>query len=889
MKIKWGSTNGRKVLAFWPDTIDAFRRELSAAALPPCTLRMQARRKDGMALVDVDGMTPLKSWSGETEGAEALLEMAGELREKGWCVPLTPELVMVDEQGALRLIALPYGEPSQGSLDDIRARLLPPDDFDNFVEEPFAGFEPEPDVEAQERVEAREAGTREEEERPADAVPGEVSLSARLGVPAETKMAEQHPLTDFFGRPVQESAVSPAAIHAADRHIDFFGNPLEPSVNPAAQQAAQHDQHTDFFGRPVQEPKRPAEPKSVPYADFFGDTVEPSARPAETPSVQPTGFFGETAKTQSSTVPMPDWAEAFFGQSVSPADENIGQSAAVANMAKEAPVEPVAAQPQGVVGEGMPSTFADPLGTSADAIPQENEIVPAAEAVDKANEKALAEPGESSAPAEPMPLEHLPDEADGCLDVQAKLAEQGIGQAEVSIAGKAAVESAVEESGQSADALRLSLDTTDDAPEPTVDDFFSLWSTPQEDVDALAAESAQEEASVAASTPAQADGATTPSAVTPPVPAASATKPAEEATEVHPHANAQADEEVPPEVSVSTPEPTVDDFFKLWSTPQEDTDTGTAEPWLPDHVPVNDGQIVGQLDDGVRACADESASAPVSYGEDDKPAEDGFYDQQAWNVDGELTDKAFTPLSYDETLDPFGVNDGYAKNAWSVDADGDMAQNASVQDAYGEAAATFDANGAADASQEGGDPFDAAQDDDPFGMYSAAGERDPEGERDARKHGRREKSAKPQEKGALFGFLRKKKEITQKNEIDADDPLSEFIIEGGEQSRPVGGQLYLSRKKGMCRGAIRVPQEQSVVIGRVNGKNRIVLSDGEISEDHAEISFDHGAYYLTDLDSTNGTFVNGEQLGNGRSVQLTPMDEIRFGTKRFYALFVDEK
>ncbi|MEW6566612.1 MAG: FHA domain-containing protein [Chloroflexota bacterium] len=49
------------------------------------------------------------------------------------------------------------------------------------------------------------------------------------------------------------------------------------------------------------------------------------------------------------------------------------------------------------------------------------------------------------------------------------------------------------------------------------------------------------------------------------------------------------------------------------------------------------------------------------------------------------------------------------------------------------------------------------------------------------------------------------------------------------------------------------------VLGR-DVANDIVLSDSEISRQHARLSRTPGGYLLEDLGSTNGTFVNGERL-----------------------------
>lgn len=74
----------------------------------------------------------------------------------------------------------------------------------------------------------------------------------------------------------------------------------------------------------------------------------------------------------------------------------------------------------------------------------------------------------------------------------------------------------------------------------------------------------------------------------------------------------------------------------------------------------------------------------------------------------------------------------------------------------------------------------------------------------------------------------------------------------------------------------RVPYELTdalVTIGRA-AENTIVLADPSVSSRHAQLQRAGDDYQLVDLDSTNGTRVNGESI---RSVLLQPGDRIRFG------------
>ena len=68
--------------------------------------------------------------------------------------------------------------------------------------------------------------------------------------------------------------------------------------------------------------------------------------------------------------------------------------------------------------------------------------------------------------------------------------------------------------------------------------------------------------------------------------------------------------------------------------------------------------------------------------------------------------------------------------------------------------------------------------------------------------------------------------------------------------------------------------EEKTTVGRL-ADNSLQIDDGSVSSRHAEIEAEGGTFHLHDIGSTNGTFVNGEQVTDA---VLRHGDEIRFGT-----------
>ncbi len=73
-----------------------------------------------------------------------------------------------------------------------------------------------------------------------------------------------------------------------------------------------------------------------------------------------------------------------------------------------------------------------------------------------------------------------------------------------------------------------------------------------------------------------------------------------------------------------------------------------------------------------------------------------------------------------------------------------------------------------------------------------------------------------------------------------------------------------------------------LIIGRVSGENRLDLSllYGSmlgVSREHAKINFVDGQYTITDLKSSNGTYLNNHILPVNTPRRLESADQLRFG------------
>lgn len=112
---------------------------------------------------------------------------------------------------------------------------------------------------------------------------------------------------------------------------------------------------------------------------------------------------------------------------------------------------------------------------------------------------------------------------------------------------------------------------------------------------------------------------------------------------------------------------------------------------------------------------------------------------------------------------------------------------------------------------------------------------------------------------------------------EADFPL--FMRDDDALLRAAHADWVLQRpSRGIRPDAINLTGNEAVIIGR--GEDcHMILDLSTVSPQHAKIERQGQDYYVTDLESRYGTFLNGRQLSPGAAVRLQPSDELRFGLK----------
>ena len=108
-----------------------------------------------------------------------------------------------------------------------------------------------------------------------------------------------------------------------------------------------------------------------------------------------------------------------------------------------------------------------------------------------------------------------------------------------------------------------------------------------------------------------------------------------------------------------------------------------------------------------------------------------------------------------------------------------------------------------------------------------------------------------------------------------------------QRAPTIAGIAWLVGVEGRDRGAVHRLDGQRVILGAASTSD-VVIDHPHVSSQHASLRFKDRTYLLSDLDSSNGTFVNGNQIGQQA---LTDGDRVRFGSSEWAfkcVLFEDE-
>ena len=101
------------------------------------------------------------------------------------------------------------------------------------------------------------------------------------------------------------------------------------------------------------------------------------------------------------------------------------------------------------------------------------------------------------------------------------------------------------------------------------------------------------------------------------------------------------------------------------------------------------------------------------------------------------------------------------------------------------------------------------------------------------------------------------------------------------QSEPMRGIVEFFSQQGTPALTVKL-KHPLTIIGRE--KADIIVDDTEVSSSHCQIQDIDGTYFIFDMNSTNGTYLNDNKVVKA---PLSPLDVIRIGQTKFRFLLVD--
>ncbi|MBI3179455.1 MAG: FHA domain-containing protein [Deltaproteobacteria bacterium] len=114
--------------------------------------------------------------------------------------------------------------------------------------------------------------------------------------------------------------------------------------------------------------------------------------------------------------------------------------------------------------------------------------------------------------------------------------------------------------------------------------------------------------------------------------------------------------------------------------------------------------------------------------------------------------------------------------------------------------------------------------------------------------------------------------IVDLGEPDVPRPGADVSQSGDAIPRAI--RVQFRSAAGPSRGEVYEMRKPIVILGRVAGVADVVIEDALASRHHASVAHKDGKFVLSDMGSTNGTYVNQKRVV---TVELLSGDQIRVG------------
>lgn len=137
------------------------------------------------------------------------------------------------------------------------------------------------------------------------------------------------------------------------------------------------------------------------------------------------------------------------------------------------------------------------------------------------------------------------------------------------------------------------------------------------------------------------------------------------------------------------------------------------------------------------------------------------------------------------------------------------------------------------------------------------------------------------------GLKSDRKEAWKSSWKDAEEELPYVTAEEEAVTYPTevlcggGGSQGILKYQGSGAQQDIAIEKDSFILGKEAGEVDGCITGKSVSRIHARISREDGSYYLEDMNSTNGTYLNGEQLEYRQKEKLTARDRVMFGMEEF--------